>query len=143
VHRSIRIALCAFTSLAWIAAASAAPPPDVTYQGRLLDPSGEPLAGPVDLEIRVFDQPAAGTELYRGQHPGVALADGVFGVQLGTGASPVGSFDAALFAQMNRWLEVAVDGEMLAPRQAFSSVAYALQAEHAQTASFAELAGDA
>lgn len=144
MRRWLRFAVLLSSALSGIAgSALAAPPSDVAYQGRLLDPAGEPLAGPVDVEIRVFDQPAAGTQLYRELHADVPLAGGVFGVQLGKGASPVGSFDAALFAQMSRWLEVVVDGEALAPRQAFSSVAYALQTEHAQTATFAEQAGDA
>lgn len=78
--------------------AQADPPPDLGYQGRLLDASGAPLAGPAELEIRIFDQPAGGSELYAETHSGVALRDGVFHVLLGTGTNPRGTFDAALFA---------------------------------------------
>lgn len=108
-------------------------PPDVGYQGLLVDATGQRLAGPVDLEIRIFDQAADGTLLYSETHAGVPLENGVFQVFLGTGTDPNGTFDAQLFAEMDRWLEVVVDGEVLAPRQPFSSVAYALQAGNALT----------
>lgn len=121
------------------AAAVAQPPPDLNYQGKLLDSAGEPLLGPVDIEVRVFDQLTDGTQLYREFHQNVPLGDGVFGILLGTGdfQEPAGGFDEALFDAQNRFLEVLVDGETLEPRQPFSSVAYAFQSEAAQTALFA------
>jgi hypothetical protein len=130
-------------SLALVAAAGpsrAVAPPEIAYQGRLLDATGAPLAGPVDLEIRVFDQPSAGAQLYRELHADVALADGVFSIRIGTGTDRLGSVDAELFEVASRWLEVAVDGETLSPRQAFSSVAYSFQSVIAE---FAQQAVDA
>jgi hypothetical protein len=85
------------------------------------------VAGPVNIEIGVWDQPTGGTPLYGETHSGVALVDGVFNLLLGTGSGGVGSFDADLFAAQNRYLEVTVDTEVRTPRQAFRSVAYALQ----------------
>jgi hypothetical protein len=41
----------------------------------------------------------------------------------------VGTFDAALFSDVNRWLEVTVDNEVLTPRQIIGSVPWALIAE--------------
>jgi hypothetical protein len=125
---------------------SAAPPPDVNYQGRLLDAAGDPLAGPVDIEIGVWDQLTGGNRLYAETHPSVALVDGVFDLLLGTGSVLDGTFDADLFSGRNRYLEVIVDGETLEPRQPFSSVAYALRSEEseaAMSAIHAETAGDA
>lgn len=113
------------------------PPPDVNYQGKLLDAAGETLTGPVNLIIRIFDQPSDGTQLYAEDHQGVILRDGVFNVLLGTGTNSQGPFDAQLFAGTNRWLEVLVNGEILTPRQPFSSVGYALQSEAAESARFA------
>jgi len=110
------------------AAAFGQVPQDVTYTGRLVNDQGSPLAGPVDLELRVFDADTAGIQLYSEQHLEVALdATGGFSVQL----SPVGTFDAALFANVNRWMEVVVASEVLTPRPIIASVPWALVAQQA------------
>ena len=72
-------------------------------------------------------------QLYSEQHLGVALDDatGGFSVQLGLGTSPVGTFDAALFADVDRWMEVVVDSEVLTPRPIIASVPWALVAQQA------------
>jgi hypothetical protein len=44
---------------------------------------------------------------------------------------PVGRFDADLFSDVNRWLEVRVDGQALTPRQIIGSVPWALIAQQA------------
>ncbi len=107
-------------------------PQDMTYTGQLVDASGGPLAGPVNLELRIFDAATGPTELYSEQHPGVELgATGGFSVQLGLGTSPSGPFDAALFAQEDRWIEVVVDSEVLTPRHIIGSVPWALIAQQA------------
>ncbi|MDJ0787843.1 MAG: hypothetical protein QNK05_13620 [Myxococcota bacterium] len=124
-------------------AAFAAPPPDLSFQGQLLDGTGSPLVGPVDLELRIFDQPVDGASLYAEAHLGLALDEGGFTILIGTGSDRQGVLDATLFSEMSRWLELVVDGEVLAPRQAFSSVAYALQSQQSQSAVFAATAGDA
>ena len=123
-------------------ASFAEPPNDVTLQGQLLDATGVPLSGPVTVEIGIWDAPVGGAELYRETHADVALVEGVFDLLLGTGDTPSGPFDAALFVGRNRWLEIAVEAELLEPRQPFSSVAYSLQAAQADTAAdAAELGG--
>ena len=48
-------------------------PQDMTYTGRLVDNLGDPLAGPVDLELRVFEDATGGTALYTEEHNGTAL----------------------------------------------------------------------
>ncbi|HIF41993.1 MAG TPA: DUF1566 domain-containing protein [Planctomycetes bacterium] len=109
-------------------------PHDTAYQGRLTDAVGAPLVGLVDLQLRIFDVPATGTALYMEDHAGVVLDDnGAFTVRLGTGSLKVGTFDGALFSGVNRYLEVVVDGEVLAPRQPVGSVPYALVAEDVVT----------
>jgi len=88
--------------------------------------------GPVELELRIFDAETSGTQLYSEQHLGTVLdATGGFSVQLGLGTSPSGTFDADLFSDVARWLEVVVDAEVLAPRQALAAVPWALVAERA------------
>lgn len=121
--------------LAWLALAVPAfaqVPQQTTYTGRLVDDLGNPVSGPVDLELRIFDAAAGGTQLYGEEHLGVALdATGGFSVQLGQGSSPSSSFDAALFSDTDRWLEVVVDAEVLTPRQPIASVPWALIAQQA------------
>jgi hypothetical protein len=105
-------------------------PQDMTYTGRLVNERGKALSGPVDLELRIFDAETSGTQLYSEQHLNEPLdASGGFSVQLGLGTSPSGPFDAGLFSEVDRWLEVVVDGEILTPRQIIGSVPWALVAE--------------
>lgn len=114
------------------ATAFAQVPQDTTFTGRLVDDLGNPLAGPVDLELRVFDDETAGIQLYSEQHLGTALdATGGFSVQLGLGTSPSGTFDASLFSDVDRWLEVVVGTDVLTPRQIIGSVPWALIAQQA------------
>jgi hypothetical protein len=118
-------------SLAALGRAAAQTPATVQYQGLLLSPAGSPLAGPVDVEIGIWDAPSGGTRLYREVHLNEPLSDGVFGLQIGAGDFAQGTFDADLFAAQNRYVEVVVDGETLAPRQPIGSVPYALRSQRA------------
>ncbi len=122
----------------WIVAgeARADPPPDVTYQGQLLDPSGNPRTGPVNLHVRVYGQPVPASgevALFAEDHDAVPLDGGVFSIRLGAGTPVSGVFDATLFSGMNRYLQLHVNGERLLPRQPISSVPYAFQAQNART----------
>jgi hypothetical protein len=128
-----RVPWLATLALTLLAAPSLAQvPQDMTYTGRLVDNLGDPLAGPVDLELRVFDAERGPTQLYSEEHLGVALdATGGFSVQLGLGTSPSGTFDADLFSDVDRWLEVVVGIEVLTPRQLIGSVPWALIAQQA------------
>jgi len=108
-------------------------PQDMTFTGRLVDNLGNPLASPVNLELRVFDTDMGGTALYTEEHNGTALdTTGGFSVQLGLGTSPVGTFDAALFSDVDRWLEVVVGVDVLTPRQIIGSVPWALIAQQVE-----------
>jgi hypothetical protein len=120
------------------AQAKAAPPPDVAYQGRILDHHGSPLDGLVNIQIRIYEalQGFEGEEpLFIEDHVGVELVHGIFSIQLGAGAPALGEIDAALFSGMNRFLEIHVNGERLQPRQPMSSVPFAFQATQAVNAS--------
>ena len=69
----------AFLALFFAASASATPP--MTHQGRLLDTSGAPIAGPVALSVSVYD--AANLVVWSGTFPTVAIEDGYYTVILG------------------------------------------------------------
>ena len=116
-------------------AATAQVPYDMAYQGRLTDSVGAPLVGPVNLSMRIYDVIAGGSALYIEDHPNVVVDDvGTFSVKLGAGTAVLGTFNSALFAGVNRYLEVVVDGEVLVPRFVMGSVPYAIQAESAPNA---------
>lgn len=102
---------------------------EVNYQGVLTDSADAPLNATVGIAIRIYDDATAGTLLYSESHSGVMVINGLFSLSLGGGLPTLGTFDASLFATGGRWLEVEVDGETLAPRQAFLSVPYAANAD--------------
>ena len=125
-------------------AASAQVPYDMAYQGRLTDTVGAPLIGPVNLSMRIYDVIAGGSALYIEDHPNAAVDDvGAFSAKLGAGSVILGTFNSALFADVNRYLEVVVDGEVLVPRLVMGSVPYAMQAESADSANSATTAASA
>lgn len=91
-----------------LASAASAQQP-ITYQGQLKQ-SGTPFTGLANLEFRLYDSLAGGTQvggaIARNAWP---VEEGLFQVELDFGA---GSFDAD-----PRWLQITVDGTTLAPRQ--------------------------
>jgi hypothetical protein len=124
--------LALFSMTLFAVPAIAQVPQDTTFTGRLVDSLGNPLIGPTDLALTIFDADTGGTALYAEKHLDTPLdATGGFSVQLGLGAAAVGTFDADLFSDVDRWLEVSVDGAVLTPRQIIGSVPWALVAERA------------
>jgi hypothetical protein len=137
-------------------AAWAAPPvvpATLNYQGLLLDPAGDPRTGTVSLTVRLYDSVIFGTLLYKQSFSGVALADGVFSVQLGpTGEStdsPANPLTTSLAAALagdvgtvgsSRFVELTVGSEGTLSRTQIVSSAYALRATSAASADTAATA---
>jgi len=123
-------------------AAPRAPSRLLNYQGHLLDATGLPVAdGAYAMAFSLWDAESAGLQLWGPETHTVTVNDGYFALLLGT-EMPL---EAALFTG-DTYLEVAVGGETLTPRQPLGAVAYALgafQAEHAATAEDAALLGGA
>ena len=90
-----------------------------TYQGRLKSGSA-PTNGVFDLEFRLFDVPADGTALGTVTLPNQTIDDGQFTVALDFGVGP------NIFDGNERWLEIAVEGTTLNPRQRITPAPYAL-----------------
>ena len=115
---------------AWAAALpartqAASVPTLLHYQGRFTDMAGAPLAGPVNLEFRLYAEPAEGSPLWTEAHGSVALREGVAELLLGgTTALPADAFGGPL-----RYLEVRVNGEALTPRMTVASVPFAMEAD--------------
>lgn len=113
-------------------------PPTINYQAKVLDAVGNVVSGPLDLEVGLWDSADGGQLLYHEQQLDTPAVDGVINLLIGTGTNPTGELNASTFSG-DRWLEVSVEGETLAPRQPLSAVAYAFQADQAE---FATTAGD-
>ena len=105
--------------LALSASASAVPQGTAfTYQGRLED-GGSPANGVYNMAFRLFDAAAGGAPIGGLLSiPNVNVVDGLFTVSLDFGATPFGG--------QRRWLEIAVNGTTLSPRQELTASPYAL-----------------
>jgi len=93
------------------------------YQGRLLRADGTAATGTAAVTFSVFDAASGGTPLWT-ETQTLGLSDGYYATFLGLVAPP----SDALFEGGDRWLEVRVGGETLAPRQQVGAVSYALTA---------------
>lgn len=90
-----------------------------SYQGRLTDASGQPVAGVHELIFQFWDDASGGSQVGADvSRAGTTLVDGVFSVELD---APPGAMDGRAL-----WLRVGVDGQWMAPRQAILAVPYAL-----------------
>lgn len=109
-----------------------------TYQGRL-DQAGVPFEGPANLQFRLFDGPVGGSPLGATLAADPTVTRGLFAVQLDFGL-------VAHVSDEPRWLEIAVNGQTLAPRQALRSAPranFALAARNAERADVAVSARNA
>ncbi|MFO7917183.1 MAG: tail fiber domain-containing protein [Anaerolineae bacterium] len=103
----------------------------LNYQGRLLDPAtGDPVAdGDYEVTFSLYDAETDGTDVYS-ETQTVRVEEGLFNALLGSSTS----LSASDFDGTDRWLELEVDGEPLAPRQRIASAPYAIQAQEAKNA---------
>ncbi|RMH81542.1 MAG: hypothetical protein D6681_18055 [Calditrichaeota bacterium] len=97
-----------------------------TYQGQLLDSSGNPVTGSVPMTFRLFTTPTGGTACWSEAHTGgnaVDVQDGLFTALLGQ-LTPLDT--ACLGGDV--YLELVVNGETLSPRELMTSVFHAQEA---------------
>lgn len=108
----------------------------ISYQGQLTDSSG--VSVPDDtysMRFYIYNSDRGTILLWPGEEKKVAVAGGIYQVQLGT-ASPL---SAGVFENGMAWLEVHIynetltSWEMLTPRQRITATAYALKAADADT----------
>ncbi|MBD3349509.1 MAG: hypothetical protein GF400_10005 [Candidatus Eisenbacteria bacterium] len=113
-------------------------PQQMNYQVMLTDDMDQPLAEQtVDLDFRIFADPVGGPVLWSESHTVTTNSIGVASVTLGS-TNPLSiDFDIPL------WLEVVVEGDVLAPRRELVASPYALNAkmaDHATSAGTADTA---
>lgn len=108
-------------------------PNEIHVQGALTNLADEPVAGPVDLLITLYDGPGEDAAvLFTETHAAVELIGGRFDVLLGAiedlGTPPVFETNDGI------WVGIIVDGGLELPRAPLASVGYAMQARHATLA---------
>lgn len=97
-------------------------PSIINYQGRLV--SGTNLVnGSVGLSLRLFNVPSGGSSIYEDSNS-VTVVDGLYSTYIGDDTT-FGNLQSAL-GNSNVWVEIAVNGVALAPRERMASVPYAL-----------------
>ncbi|MBE0639480.1 MAG: DUF1566 domain-containing protein [Bacteroidales bacterium] len=106
-----------------------AQPTAITWQGKLLDNSGNAInQSNVAMTFVLFDAETAGNQLW--PTSGVVakvvnVVNGLYSVQLGTGTGDDMAFAAEMFEGLTPWLEVKIGTETL-PRTEISNVPFAL-----------------
>ena len=109
------------TALAMLTSVFAAVPRTMNYQGKLTNPSGVAIPGPVNIVFRIYNVATGGTALWTETHTGVSVNNGLFDVVLGS-ITPVNlAFDSPY------WIEIVVGGETLSPRTPLTSVPYSFR----------------
>lgn len=103
-------------------------PGTMTYHGHLTR-NADAVNAPVEVSFKLFDSETGGTTVWEQPATTIDVVDGRFTAILGE-SSPL---DPNVFNGDERWLEVTVGDETLAPRTAVGSMPYSLRAGDAQT----------
>ena len=125
--RSIRWSILLIGVAAFLVAGCATQlTPQVSYQGRLTDDSGQPLTGDYQLTFGLYDQASGGSAIYTETDTVTAQA-GLFDTVVGPGSGVAGLSPEDLAKPL--WLEVSVSNgtitETLTPRQRLYGAPYA------------------
>jgi hypothetical protein len=120
------------------AAAQAAVPGMISYQGTLTDDGGVVLDTTVAMTFTIYYDSTGAGYIWTETQPSVVVTDGIFNVLLGS----VNPLSEGLFGgSPSRWLGVQVGGDPeLVPRQRIVTVAHAFHAAEAETAGYAHSA---
>lgn len=146
IYFAILAILASSLGMGWLGGALAkgnvvgAVPSVVSYQGYLTGVGGLPYNGSADFIFSIYDTGTGGSQLWTESLSGVTVSNGYFTVLLGS-SNPL---TASVFSATTHYLETQVDtgtGMTTLPRQVLSSVPFALHAEYADTATYANSAG--
>jgi len=118
-----------------VSAAFADVPRFLNYQGKLADPSGNPLTGAYSFRFSLYDVPSGGSPLFSeilDSANAVSVVNGVYTVQIGVAS---GGLPPSAFVGDDLYLEIQVNTgsllaspETLSPRQRIAAVGYAIRA---------------
>jgi hypothetical protein len=122
----INFAVVSFIAILVMGTAAAQSVPKlISYQGQLNNQSGVPVNGNVGFVLSIYDIPTGGTALWT-ENQTIAVANGVFNVQLGT----VNALPSAIFMKTVLYLGIRAGADQeMTPRQRITSGAFAQTAE--------------
>ena len=106
-------------------------PPMISYQGKLMQPSGASVPdGAYAIQFAIYDLPTGGTALWSEPNPSVQVKNGLFSVLIGS----INNLPGNIFDNAERYfaLKVGTDPEMT-PRQKIATVAFSFRANVAAT----------
>ena len=129
-HLTTRVVIIVTSCLLLAASAMTEVPTTMSYQGQLLNSSGDPVHDGVHtIRFRIYDAPTKGTTLWD-ETQDVTSNGGTINVMLGA----VVPLDPALFSVADRWLGLTVgtDNEMT-PRMKLASSPYAISSHQADS----------
>lgn len=112
-------------------------PKTMNYQGYLTDSSGDSITGTIQMTLSIYDVDVNGSPLWA-ETQTVLLSNGVYNVKLGA----VNQINLLFDRQYYLGVQIESDPEMT-PRQALTSVPYAMTADEANHALRASLADNA
>ena len=127
--KSCRIAVCvaALTAFLLVPALHGVPP-EMNYQGRLLNDSGEPVTSNVTVSVGIYTNDIGGGAVYGEDIGIVPVVDGVYAFRFGTNGLAI----RQALQHANCWLELSINGSPLEPRQRLVAVPYALRSLEAE-----------
>ncbi|MBI4424077.1 MAG: hypothetical protein HY554_10145, partial [Elusimicrobia bacterium] len=96
----------------------------LNFQGRLTNSLDNPLSGGHDFAFAIYPAASGGSPLWSETQSAVPVYNGVLAVRLGA-ATPI---PASAFANPDAYLEIAVDGVTLSPRERLVTAPYAFNA---------------
>ncbi|MBN1426728.1 hypothetical protein JXA88_19460, partial [Candidatus Fermentibacteria bacterium] len=97
----------------------------ISYQGKVTDTGGAPVAdGPYSMQFRIYEVDEGGSPLWDSGARTVTVVGGIFSVLLGESPQPA----LGLQFQVDLWLEVVIEGDVQSPRRPLASVGYAYMA---------------
>ena len=132
--------LATLVTVALGAADAAAVPSTMSFTARIATPAGTPVDGAVAVTFRIFDVATGGAAIWEESQDLTATGGLVF-AELGAVDPTANGLDAEVFAGTTRYLELVVDGDVLAPRLPLVSVPYAIAAGQADRARAADRLG--
>ncbi|MEZ4645092.1 MAG: hypothetical protein R3E31_20555 [Chloroflexota bacterium] len=100
-------------------------PAEMSYQGQLVNASGQPQIGTYNMQLAIYGPPPTSTLRYSEIQTVATDQEGLFNVMIGA-VQP--GLDAAL-AGGDAWLQVLVNGDLLTPLQPIGTVPYAQYAQ--------------
>lgn len=108
--------ICHFSFV--ITAPAVAVPQVINYQGVLRNAANALQTGNFSMTFKIYDDATAGTALYDSGAKTIFVSSGIYNV----------TFEATptVFNGGDRWLEVTVQSDVMAPRMKINSVAYAI-----------------